>query len=281
MRVQSKTPVFLVGCPRSGTTLLQSLLAAHPEIISFPESQFFQYCTPEYELRRKKLGLISKQLKPWLKTYFTEHLDRPELLTHFPVLPLQSLYAQKFIKILSFLAEEQNKQIFLEKTPQHIFYINTIKKYLPNVKIIHLLRSGTDVVASLYEVTHRYPQSWDGKWEIDQCIEHWQQAVNISLSYQNQPNHLLVTYEHLTDDPEAVLKKICNFIDLTYDPNLIQNYRNAAQPLLLQSGGRTVNTQGISRSQSNKFEKLFDPSQQHYIRERVSEINTTLQQMQF
>ncbi|MGL4503377.1 MAG: sulfotransferase family protein, partial [Planktothrix sp.] len=41
-----KNRIFLVGCPRSGTTLLQSLLAAHPQIASFPESHFFQSLAP-------------------------------------------------------------------------------------------------------------------------------------------------------------------------------------------------------------------------------------------
>lgn len=279
MKLQSKTPVFLVGCPRSGTTLLQSLLAAHPHIISFPESKFFQCLTPEYEPRRQRFGLISKQLKPWLNTYFSDHLGRRDLLSHFPSIPLQSMYTQKFIKILSLLAEEQGKPIFLEKTPQHIFYIKLIEKQIDRVKIVHLLRRGTDVIASLYEVTHRYPQGWDGKWEIDRCIDYWKQAVQISLSCKNQPNHHLVTYEHLTEDPEAALKKICHFLGIAYDQNMIQNYSVAAQTLLLESGGRTVKTQGISRSQSNKFEKLFDPSQQQYILERISDINSDLQQL--
>ncbi|EAW35916.1 hypothetical protein L8106_07576 [Lyngbya sp. PCC 8106] len=279
MRVQSKTPVFLVGCPRSGTTLLQSLLAAHPDIISFPESKFFQYFTPEYERRRKRLGFISQRLKPWLKHYFTDELGRSDLLTYFPVIPLQFLYVRQFIKVLSLLAEEQGKPLFLEKTPQHIFYIHTIEKYIPNAKIIHLLRSGTDVVASLYEVTHRYPQGWDGKWEIDRCVDHWKQAVKLSLNTKNKLNHHLVSYEQLTETPEIVLKKICHFLSIADDQNLIKNYSKAASPLLQPNHGRTVDTQKINPSQSEKFNRIFDGSQRQYIFDQVAEVNQQIQDL--
>lgn len=64
-----KQRFFLVGCPRSGTTLLQSLLAAHPEIISFPESHFFRHLTP-ITTWRKRLGLARPSVRKHLENFY-------------------------------------------------------------------------------------------------------------------------------------------------------------------------------------------------------------------
>ena len=65
-------PIFLVACPRSGTTLLQSLLASHPLIYTLPETKFFLIARPNdrYQVIREFLGIVSKQLRPHLVNYF-------------------------------------------------------------------------------------------------------------------------------------------------------------------------------------------------------------------
>lgn len=265
MELQSNRPIFLVGCPRSGTTLLQSLLSAHPEIASFPESKFFQCLLPAEQSRRRKLGIISHQLKPWLETYFTQDLKHPEMLRYFPKLPLMKLYTQQFFKVLSMLAAEQGKNIVLEKTPQHIFYLEQIITYFPDSKIIHLIRKGEDVVASLYEATHKYPQYWDGVWELDQCIDWWNRAVRISQYYADYPNHILVSYEQLLENPERVLQNICQFLQLHYHPAMIHEYGKASQYLILDEAGRSVSCSQIKSSNSDKFSQVFREEEQEYI----------------
>ncbi|NJL67494.1 MAG: sulfotransferase [Microcoleus sp. SM1_3_4] len=66
--------IFLVGCPRSGTTILQSLLASHPEIISFPESKFFHYLLYDK---------FADKLSSRMEAFFQDEIDRPEFLRDF------------------------------------------------------------------------------------------------------------------------------------------------------------------------------------------------------
>jgi hypothetical protein len=254
-----------MGCPRSGTTLLQSLLSAHPEIVSFPESKFFQYLPPAERSRRRRLGVISHQLKPWLETYFTQNLKRPEMLCYLPKLPCMRLYTRQFFKILWMLAAEQGKNIVLEKTPQHIFYIKLLINYFPDSKIIHLIRKGEDVVASLYEVTHQYPQYWEGVWELDKCVDWWNRSVQISQQYGNHPNHILVSYEQLLQNPKNFLTKICNFLNLKYHSEMIEHYGKTSQSLIFNQAGRTVKSDQIKRSNSQKFYEVLTEKQQNYV----------------
>ena len=270
---QSSQPLFLVGCSRSGTTLLQSLLAAHPDIASFRESKFFHYGIPEYEPRRLALGLISRRLKPRMEIYFRDELERPELLKRLPQLILLGYYTRRFMAIMSLLTQEQGKQIFLEKTPDHIYQIDYIEKLIPEARFIHLVRNGVDVVASLYEVTNKYPKPWGGARTIDRCLDDWKRAIEATRRHIHQPNHHLVQYEVLVENPRPVLEHLCEFIGIDFSEKMLQDYQVMGKQLSLVHEGRAVNQQGIKKGNSQKFYQIFDQQQQHYIREQLATVN--------
>ncbi|MEA5500064.1 sulfotransferase [Limnoraphis robusta Tam1] len=272
MNSQSFQPFFLVGCPRSGTTLLQSLLAAHPKITSFPESHFFTFADPKYEPKRKALGLISKRIKPVMKNYFTQEIQRPEMLNYFSPLPWVKPYSKSFIKIMMQLTEEQGNTIWLEKTPEHIYHLNLIERVLPSIQVIHLVRNGIDVIASLFEATHKYPKAWRSAKDIDSCIQDWVTAIEITKRYLDNQNHIVVRYENLVDSPEKTLESLCNFMGLNYTQEMIENYAKVSQKFVFEQGGRTVNLE-IKSANSQKFYTIFDEAQQQYIKEQIAQVN--------
>lgn len=267
-----KATVFLVGCPRSGTTLLQSLLASHPEVASFPETKFFDHIEPWFEPRRKRWGLVSRRLRVRLESFFRDELNQPELIDQLPrIFIFKGYYSRRFMKILRTLTKQQHKSILLEKTPEHIFYIDYIEKFLPDSKIIHILRQGPDVIASLYQVTHKYPQWWDGAWDIERCIKRWIQSVEISFRYSSKPNHILVKYEDLLKNPAFILEELCDFIGMEFDPKMLEDYGLAAKQVSFEEAGRTV-MQSIQTNHSSKFYSLFNQEQQRYILEQIDSI---------
>ncbi|MDY6936875.1 MAG: sulfotransferase [Cyanobacteriota bacterium] len=273
---RDRKTIFLVGCPRSGTTFLQSVLATHSQIASFPESKFFQYLVPEPEdqPRRYRYGLVSRRLSARMKAFFTDELHRPELLSRLSKLPIRSIYTRQFMQVLQDLTREKGKEILLEKTPEHIQYIDEIEKYVPGAKFIHLVRQGTDVVASLYEVTRKHPQWWGGEWPLDWCIYRWNQAIEISQQHLHKPNHFLVRYEELTENPNLVLQQICQFIEVAFEEKMLADYHVEAKELIRQASGRTVDAR-ISQATRNKFTQLLDCSQQEYVREKLADVNLT------
>ena len=272
MELKSKAPIFVVGCPRSGTTLLQSLLGAHPAIATFTETKFFFYGVPQYEPRRQAFRMVSRQLNPWLSEFFTEHLKRPELLQSWPNIPLMSLYVKKLIRILDDLTKEQGKKIWLEKTPEHLYHIETIEKYVPGVRFIHIVRNGADVVASLYEATHKYPKPWRGALDIDRCIERWVEAIPISSQHLHKQNHTLVRYEYLVEDPRTRLLQLCDFIGVEFNDNMLSNYSKVAERVTMYEAGRIVKPK-ITSANSEKFYRIFDEGQREYILNQLSAID--------
>ena len=266
--------IFLVGCPRSGTTFLQSLLAAHSQIYSPPESKFFQYLVPEPEdqPRRYKYRLVSRRLSPRMKAFFADELHRPELLSRLSKLPFQSLYTRQFMQILHDLKREAGKTILLEKTPEHINHIDDIEKYVRGAKFIHLVRQGTDVVASLYEVTRKHPEWWGGEWPLDWCIYRWNQAIEMTQKHLYKPNHICVGYESLVENPNRSLQNICDFIGIEFEGKMLNDYHRVAASLTRQASGRTVSNKIVQTSR-NKFEDLLTEADRQYVLENLYSVN--------
>jgi len=270
MQNKLKLPLFLFGCPRSGTTYLQSLLTAHSEIISLPETKFFHYLFPNSEPKKRIFGMASRRLRPKLITLFKDQMNRPDLEEYLPknILFIKQ-YTRRFIKIMNLLAEEQGKSIWLEKTPEHIRYIDYIEKNVSQAKFIHIQRNGIDVVASLYETSNKYPKFWYGGFDIDHCIDRWIEAVNITRQHLHKDNHFLVKYEKLVEDTPRVLEELCKFIGIEFDEKMLENYHEAAKSLVRKQSGRTV-SQGAVNTKSQKFYQVFDKSQQEYILSRLA-----------
>jgi hypothetical protein len=215
--------IFLVGAPRSGTTILQSLLAAHPEVISFPESKFFHYLLYDK---------FAENLPSRMEAFFKDEIKRPELLQGFDDSQTVAAKVSWFVGILDGLAAEQNKTIWLEKTPEHIYFIEDIERFLPDAKFIHILRNSMDCIASMYEATRDFNELWGGGWDLDRCIDRWKYAVLTSYKYLNKSNHILVKYEDLVDNKKLVLEDICNFLEIEYDAGMLINYKEIAASLV-------------------------------------------------
>lgn len=232
--------IFLVGAPRSGTTILQSVIAAHPLVTSFPETKFFHYLFTD--------GL-SKKLPDRLYNFFHKEICRPELLENAPILhpPLMSSRVKWFIEVLDGLAIEQKNNIWLEKTPEHVSFIPEILHYLPEAKFIHLVRHPLDVVASMRAATKTPLLNilWGGEWTLEFCVKRWQDAVLINQACSHQPEqHLVVRYEDLLRDKTEFLSRCCHFTGVEFDRGMLTNYKAEA----LRLGLRLPWHEGIDRA---------------------------------
>lgn len=261
-----------MGCPRSGTTLLQSLLASHSAIASFPESKFFLrlIAEPRQKSRRYKLGLASADVKPTLKRFLDE-VGAPDLT--LPKLPFVRSYVAGFDRMLSQLAQRQGKHIWLEKTPEHLHSIGDIQRYLPQAKIIHIVRNGTDTIASLYDLCQRHPQIWGQYFDgLDGCIDRWISDVAISRRYLDQPNHNVVRYETLVDSTESEIQRLCQFLGVSFEAAMLARYQHTSQGLVRRrENWKGLNQAAIQTTGGKKFHTLLDPSQQGHVLERIAQ----------
>jgi peptidoglycan/xylan/chitin deacetylase (PgdA/CDA1 family) len=257
--------IFLVGAPRSGTTILQSLLAAHPEIISFPESKFFHYLLYEE---------FATKLPSRLETFFRDEINRPELLNNFDDNQNVENKASWFVRILDSLAMEENKSIWLEKTPEHIYFIEDIQSLIPDAKFIHILRNGMDTIASMYEATRNFSELWGGVWDLEHCIERWKDAVLTSHKYINNSYHILVKYEELIDNKRLILGNICDFLEIDYDSAMLTNYKEKAANLSLNLPWHQGIARDIQSTKIHKYHQIFNRNQIQSILVAINWVNS-------
>ncbi len=257
--------IFLVGAPRSGTTILQSLLAAHPEIISFPESKFFHYLLYEP---------FVANLSSRLTSFFRDEIHRPELFNDFDDSQTVETKTRWFVGVLDSLSMEQNKSIWLEKTPEHIYFIEDIQRLIPDAKFIHILRNGMDTIASMYESTRIYNDLWGGVWDLEHCIERWEYAVLTSHKYVNNSNHIFVKYEELIDNKSVVLADICNFIGIEYHAAMLINYKAKAANLSLNLPWHQGIARDIQSTKIHKYHQIFNSNQIQSILVAINWINS-------
>jgi peptidoglycan/xylan/chitin deacetylase (PgdA/CDA1 family) len=257
--------IFLVGAPRSGTTILQSLLAAHPEIISFPESKFFHYLLYEE---------FVANLPTRLEGFLRDEINRPEFLHDFDASETTENQASWFVRVLDSLATEQHKTIWLEKTPEHIYFIEDIQRLVPDTKFIHILRNGMDAIASMYEATRSFNDLWGGVWDLEHCIERWRYAVLTSYKYVNNSNHIFVKYEELVDNKKLVLETICNFIEIEYNPAMLINYKAKAANLSLNLPWHQGIERDIQSTNVHKYHKVFKHKEIQDILNQIKWVNS-------
>ncbi len=267
---------FLVGCPRSGTTLLQSLIVAHSQIASFPESKFFQKIIVSQSIY-EKFNLAPFTARRVFNS-FLEDIDSPELKR---LLPLNAIfvpqYVNSFIKVLDTVTLQQQKTYWLEKTPEHLRRINAIEKLVDGAKFIHIVRNGVDVVASLYEMTQKYPQIWGQPRKLERYINRWESDVLISSCHLHKPNHLLVRYESLLADPSAALVEICEFMGVACEASMLQNRVNVTSKLIRKrEHWKQLVNENLKQPNFEKVYRIFDDSQREYILNRIQQTNLNL-----
>ncbi|MEG4393229.1 sulfotransferase [Microcoleus sp. BROC3] len=255
--------IFLVGSPRSGTTMLQSLLAAHPEVISFPESKFFHYL-----LYKKFAGKLPGRLE----AFFKDEIHRPELLQGFDDSQNVGNKVSWFVGVLDGLAAEQNKSIWLEKTPEHIYFIDDIERFLPDAKFIHILRNGMDTIASLHEATRSSHDLWGPGWDLNHCIDRWKQAMLISHKYANKSNHILVNYEEIVDNKLKKLEDICHFVGVEYDAQMLEAYQETAASLSLNLPWHQGIEREVKSSKVHKYHKIFTRNEIKDILDKIKRV---------
>ena len=267
--------LFVVGCPRSGTTLLQSILATHPRVASFPETHFFPRLRiyNRFGMGLTDLDSVRSHLRPLL-----QELDAEELLRHLPHrLPLASGVVKGFAQILDDLATRQVADTWLEKTPRHLHFIDTIDRFLPHPHhYFHIVRSGPDVVASMYEATQEYPHLWGGKRSVEKCLDRWCADVELTRNWAGRRGHSVIFYSDLIEAPERVMRGACDAVGLNYDSRMVKAFGESSEGLLREDetvSHKTNHSTTIQDTRGVKFAQVLSAEEQQRILTRAAEVD--------
>lgn len=220
-------PVFVLGCPRSGTTLLQLMLHAHPRIALPPETRFV---LPAYadRLRFGDLRDAGNRagLADWItgreETRFHElGLDAATVAARIAQGP-PTLGSALGITLRSY-AERHGKVRWGDKRPAYALHVEEILRLFPDAQFVHLVRDGRDCVASLLGMP------W---WHrgFHEAVATWAQVMDVTRRRAERlgPDswHEL-RFEDLVADPEPRLRALCAYLGEEYAPAMTEPYRQA------------------------------------------------------
>lgn len=213
-------PVFIVGCPRSGTTLLYHILLSSGNFaVYLAETNVFNKLAPAFR-SLKSLTNRRRMMEAWLKSdYFKRSGLQAEAIRSRILSDCRN--PGDFLRILmESVARKQGMRRWAEKTPLHILSIPQIKKTIPDALIIHIIRDGRDVAVSLNHLGWASPFAWDRKHSLTVAGLYWEWLVRKGRKYGRRlgPDYMEVRFEDLLQQPQEVLTRLGAFIgdDLNY-----------------------------------------------------------------
>lgn len=203
--------VFVVGFARSGTTLLATLLDRHSCIAATPETHFFNVVIPANARLNTRYD-AKKSIAHFLANERVADLSLT--VDDFSVLLQQDkcTWRDIYSHALALYGERRGAKIVVEKTPGHMTKIDTILDWYPDAKIIHIVRDGRDSVLSLMRVD----------WAHDNLRRHsanWRWETKRMRRFREvSPNNIYeLNYESLLGEPEACLRRVCEFIGVDFE----------------------------------------------------------------
>lgn len=259
----SNNPIFIVGAPRSGTTLLQYMLRSHPNI-SLPTGES-HFIIPLYR-DAEKFGDLRKaeNIRRVLEAMYEKSADFLDTDIHGIKFDIDRLSTELFNEgknsipdIIAALFEKnaqgENKKRWGDKTPYYVLHMKTLLEMFPSAQFIHLIRDGRDCALSMFERKHDfcvYNTFFAAKyWEI-----YIEGGRRIGKELGDKIYHE-VRYEELLDDPEETLQRICAFLGEPFSDDVL-NFKKSG------SAGKTPLLQkSVQKDNQAKWRSKMSPRQ--------------------
>lgn len=235
MKLKEIQPVFILGNPRSGTSLFRLMLNAHANIVATPECGFSHWLLNRYgdwtvdHIHSGRLEEFIKDLQN-AKKFETWHLEDEEIkqiiYQHKP-----KNYSELICCVhLSYAEKPDDISIVADKNNYYINHIDDLPKIWPTAKYIHIIRDGRDVACSYKDIKKINTES---KYipklttDIREIAIEWKNNNNriASIKDWNPDNYLLIRFEDLILNTKPTLNNLMQFLDLTFDKEMLEYFK--------------------------------------------------------
>ena len=222
--------LFILGCGRSGTTMLRSMFDSHPEFAIPGESGFIWQRRGRYESRG---GIDQRRFVEEIAAHrrfqrWGLDVDRvKEELWH----PPPTGFPDVIRRLYHLYARVRGKERYGDKTPGHVLRIPQIARLFPEARIVHLVRDGRNVALSYMDIKEWGPSS------VTEAALYWKRRVEHGRRdgvVLGPDRYQEVTYEALVDDSETELRRLCSFVDLPFDDAMLRYFERASEVLSLE-----------------------------------------------
>ena len=198
------SPIFLIGFPRSGTTLLDTILRSHP-LIEVIEEQF-----------------MVEQLINSLNQLPNAGLEGLKEIQKEQIIKIRKTY---FESLESQIQNKNNTKLYIDKLPLNIIHVGEIVRIFPNAKFIVSLRHPCDCVLSCFMQDFELNDAMANFLNLDDAAHLYDAVMNLWTQYTSifSINYHEVKYENLIENFEPTVRSILNFLELSWDDSVL-NY---------------------------------------------------------
>jgi hypothetical protein len=212
---------FIVGVPRSGTTLLRMMLDAHPEMAVPPETGFFNALASVGQGDSGRRRFLDRALRSqaWADFHIDDSVFAAAVGTIEPFRAADAL--RTFYRLY---ADRCGKRRCGDKTPAYLDRMPLICALLPEARFVHIIRDGRDVALS-----------WQKTWfapsdDLAVLARLWQNGIRVARADAARvPAYLEVRFEALVEHTERELRRICAFVDLEFDAAMLRYHEHALE----------------------------------------------------
>jgi hypothetical protein len=200
-----KTPVFVVGLPRTGTTLTERIIASHSKVRSVGETQFMQM------VLRHESGVVSDQKMT------------PEMIEAAAKLDIK-IIGDGYMEMLNYKLGDE--PMFVDKLPFNIFYLGFIAKAFPNARIVHVKRNPMDSCFAMYKMVFTWAYKFSYTLEglgsfypaFIRLVDHWRETLGARM--------IEVEYEKLVTDQENQTRMLLERLGLEFEEACLNFHEN-------------------------------------------------------
>jgi tetratricopeptide (TPR) repeat protein len=229
-------PIFVLGFPRSGTTLMEQTLSAHPRIVAGDELPLINDLTGLMpRMLNSPLGYPEALAELWMG-------DQREGLDN-----LRDYYLQKVAQMHIITPEAA---WFTDKMPLNETHLGLIALLFPEAPLIHVIRHPLDIMVSA--VSNHFTHGFFCASALETAAAHYVRVMDLVQRYRSEMalRYLPVRYEDMVTDQEATVRLVLDFIGEPFDPKCLQFHEN-------QRYARTA-------SYAQVTERLYDRSRFRY-----------------
>lgn len=208
----ARNPVFVVGVPRSGTTMLYNILVRHHSFAGNSEPVWNTETSIFKKFIRHTNGFFEEGKWPFWYEYFGGNREQ-----------FRQFQKESIRSFLVNAALARGATRVLEKTPNHVDHLDLMFETFPQASAVHIIRHPVDVYASMRKRAQVTPPDKDPwlKVDHDTFAQDYVRKVNGTEKYKMEGRLLTVRYEDLTSSPDTEVRKVLEFIGEDFDESIV------------------------------------------------------------
>lgn len=259
---------YILGNPRSGTSLFRLMLNAHPRVVAPPECGFIQWNFSSFssadfsDSHQRSLFadavLASKKMETW-------GLQKKQLLESFNQVSspnYQSLCEAVFSAYAAASNQKEQPQVAVDKNNYYLDYLEEINRAMPHASYLHLVRDVRDVAVSYLEIErkkHKGQYAPKLATTAEEIAESWCENNERTRAFLADKKHLIVRYEDLLVRPEIELARVANFLGISYNSQMTRYYEFNDEPKETL-GWKQKTLQPVDASRAGAFRRELAPN---------------------